>query len=317
MKVSRFAITFLIFAGVCAALSAPAQVILPGSGRPVQGLGDDFEDEKWEYVFNNPKSTEDNNKISNGPIGESKNGRWYEGGKRGHPDIVRRVPTPGGGLEGSQGALLLRSVFSGIPGHPSFRMQQDDLIADVNYKLGDSIPVSRGPSVVTRVYLPPFKEWERRAGSTFAFRAATESYTTKRNTSGGLFARSSSGKSLETFWLGFFIDFRPDPQGDRSKDVAILRIRADESGQDVPVLTMNTTGWWTLGMSFSPDGRVHYFARPDIKDLRAENRVASEYCYGLRTETFKTFFFCVCSGDDGRTWSTEWIVDDPTVFLTR
>ena len=80
---------------------------------------------------------------------------------------------------------------------------------------------------------------------------------------------------------------------------------------------MNRTGWWTLGMSFTPDGQVHYFARPDIKDLTAENRVASQYCYGLRTETLKTFFYCVCSGDDGRTWSTEWIVDDPKVYVAR
>ena len=294
---------------------AEAQVLVPGTGRAIASVGDDFEDEKWEYTFNNPKSTQENNKSDNDPVGQSKNGRWYEGIKRGQPDIVRRVPTPAGGLEGSKGALMLRSVFTGIPGHPSNRMQQDDLIADVNYKLGDAISVARSPSVVTRVYLPPFAQWEQRKGPTFAFRAATEAYTTKRS-SGGLFAKGPS-RALETYWLGFFIDFRPDPKGDHAKDVAILRVRADESGEDVPVLTMDRSGWWTLGMSFTPDGQVQYFARPDIKNLTAENRVATYRPYGLRTETFKTFFFNVCSGDDGRTWSTEWIVDDPTVYVGK
>jgi hypothetical protein len=292
-----------------------AQVLVPGTGRPVAGVGDDFEDEKWEYVFNNPKSTQENNKQDNDPVGQSKNGRWYEGIKRGQPDVVRRVPTPEGGLAGSKGSLLLRTVYSGIPGRPSYHMQQDDLIADVNYKLGGAISVERSPSVVTRVYLPPFEKWEQRTGCTFAFRAATEAYTMKRSGS-GLFA-SAPKRTLETYWIGFFVDFRPDPNGDHSKDVAILRIRGDESGQDVPVLTMNTTGWWTLGMSFTPDGRVHYFARPDVKNLKPENRIASQTCYGLRMQSFKTFFFNVCSADDGKTWSTAWIVDDPTVYVAR
>ena len=316
MLLPRLFTLTLLTLGICAVQPAAAQVLVPGTGRALKEVGDNFEDEKWEYVPNNPKSTQENNKVDNLPIGESKNARWYEGGKRGHPDLVRRVPTPAGGLEGSTGALLMRSVFSGVKGRPSYHMQQDDLIADVNYKLGGSLPVSRGPSVVTRVYLPPFKDWEKRTGPTFAFRASTEAYTTKRS-SGGFFSRGGSSRALETYWLGLFIDFKPDPNGDHSKDVAIMRIRADQSGQDVPVLTINRTGWWTLGMSFTPDGQVHYFARPDIKNLTAENRIASEYPYGLKTETFKTFFFCVCSGDDGRTWSTEWIVDDPTVYVAR
>ncbi len=40
-----------------------------------------------------------------------------EGMKRGQPDLIKRVPTPPGGLPGSQGSLLLRSLSTGIPGH--------------------------------------------------------------------------------------------------------------------------------------------------------------------------------------------------------
>ncbi|MCE9545650.1 MAG: hypothetical protein K8T25_09045 [Planctomycetia bacterium] len=294
--------------------SVRAQVLVPGTGHPVAGVGDDFEDASWEYIFNLPKSTEDINKNQNAPSGQSKNGRWYEGMKRGQPDVIRRVPTPEGGLAGSKGSLLLQTLQSGVAGHPSYHMQQDDFIADVNYKLGSAISVSRSPSVVTRVFFPPLDKWERRNGASFAFRVATEAYTNKR--SGGLFSRGSS-RSLETYWLGFFVDFRPKSDAKDSKDTIEMRIRADESGQDFPAVKVTKTGWWTLGMSFSPDGQVHYFAHPGVADLTAKDLVISKTPYGLRCETFKTMFFNVCSGDDGRTWSTPWIIDDPTVYVAK
>ena len=34
-----------------------------------------------------------------------RNGRWYEGMKRGQPDVIKRVPTPAGGLPGSTGRV--------------------------------------------------------------------------------------------------------------------------------------------------------------------------------------------------------------------
>ena len=37
--------------------------------------------------------------------------------------------------------------------------------------------------------------------------------------------------------------------------------------------------------------------------------------YGHTAQTLNTFFFNVVNGDDGRTWSTEWIVDDPSLYI--
>ena len=237
--------------------AARGQVLVPGTGQRVAGVGDDFEDPHWEYIQNLPKSTADLDGQQHQPTGESKNGRWYEGIKRGHPDVVRRVPTPAGGLPGSRGSMLLRSLYTGIPGRPSYRMQQDDLIADVNYKLGGAIPVSRGPSVVTRVYFA-LSSNGKNSPVPPSLLHATEAYTMKR--SGGRFSRAS--RQLETYWLGMFVDFQSKADGRHDKDSAVIRIRANESGEDFPALTINETGWWTLGMSFSPDGQVHYFADP-------------------------------------------------------
>jgi hypothetical protein len=70
-------------------------------------------------------------------------------------------------------------------------------------------------------------------------------------------------------------------------------------------------------MSVTSDGMVHYYARPGVEDLTPADFITSQYPYGYRAEHFKTFFFNVCNRDDGRTWSTPWIVDDSYVYYIR
>ena len=86
----------------CTSLTAFGQsrseIVVPGTGTHMQQVGDDFEDENWEFIQNNPKSTEDIDENQRMPLGKSTNGRWYEGAKRGHPDVVQRVATPPGCL---------------------------------------------------------------------------------------------------------------------------------------------------------------------------------------------------------------------------
>ncbi|MBM4000512.1 MAG: hypothetical protein FJ297_13410 [Planctomycetes bacterium] len=284
--------------------------VVPGTGTKVAQVGDDFEEEDWEFIHNLPKSTENINGFDGGAGGESKNARWYEGLKRGQPDHIRRVPTPKGGLPDSKGALLLMSLNTGIPGRPSFQVQQDDFICDVNYRLGGSIPVWQSPSVVVRVFMPPVEKWEPRTGPTFAFRAAVD--TTVQKSSG--FARNWT---TETYWPGMFIEFESKKDTKREYDSAHFRMRSDESGGDYKGPQITQTGWWTLGMSFTPDGRVHYYIRPGVEKLTAKDRVASHYPYSYRCERFNTFFFNICTPDNGRTWSTPWIVDDCEVYFIQ
>ena len=165
----------LVWLGATSAQHTSAQrPFVPGTGSEVIGVADDFEDPDWSYVKRDPKSTEDIDENQRGPMGRSTNGRWYEGIKRGHPDVVERVVTPSGGLSGSRGALLLKSKFTGLPGRPSGKMHQDDFVANVQYRLKRTIKVSEAPSVTTRVFLPPVEEWEDRSGPHFGFRLALE-----------------------------------------------------------------------------------------------------------------------------------------------
>lgn len=290
-----------------------AEPLVPGTGTLLTEVGDDFEDEGWEYFYNNPKSTYDNDKEQRYPAGGSKNGRWYEGMKRGQPDVIKRVPTPKGGLPGSRGSLLLRSLYTGIPGRPSYQMQQDDFIADVSSRVGGAIPISRSPSVVVRVFLPPVATWEKRTGPHFAFRADVETTVTKPS---GNARFSSSQRESETYWPGLFVAFESQADG-RDNNYAYFSIRADEWGHDFRGPQITTTGWWTLGMSFTPNGMVHYFAKPGIEDLTPQDHIASQYPYGYRCERFETFFFDVLNSDDGHTWSTSFVIDDAHVYCLR
>jgi hypothetical protein len=303
----------LLAVGLACCCSAQSQTIVPGTGRHLPQVGDNFEDEGWRYILNSPKSTRDLDNQERRPPGESVNRRWYEGMKRGHPDVVRRVPTPPGGISGSAASLLLQSFWSGVPGRPGHRLGQDDLIADVNYRLGGPVPVRHGPNVVVRVFLPPVDTWEDRSGPHFGFRAAL---TTTVAASPDRVRFSTAVPKVETYWVGIFIEFQSETDG-YDADYAHFRVRADRHGNDFHSRQIGTTGWWTLGFSVTPDGMVHYYARPGVEGLRAEDRLAAQFPYGYRAEHFKTFFFNVCNLDDGRTWSTPWIIDDPMVFLAR
>lgn len=292
-------------------LSTIAQMIVPGTGTVLIQVGDDFEDPQWEYHFHAPKSSRDIDGQERLPAGSSANGRWYESVKRGHPDIIRRVRTPQGGLAGSHGSLLLQSLYTGIPGQPRYQLAQDDLVADVSYRLGGAIPVARGPSVVVRLFLPPIDQWERRSGPHFGFRVALETAAAGRSPSR---TPAVGHMNLDTYWPGIFIEFESKPGGSEH-DYAHFRLRANRNGNDFRSRQVPITGWWTLGISMTPDGGVHYFAKPGVDDLTAADRLGSEYPYGFRALTFKTFFFNVCTSDDGKSWSTPWILDDPTVYL--
>jgi hypothetical protein len=284
-----------------------AQALVPGTGQHITKVGDDFEDPAWLYVPQSPKSSENIDKQLRMPTGASKNGRWFESALRGQPDVVKRVETPEGGLPGSTGALLLRSLQTGVPYNPSGVMQQDDLILNIRQPMGGYVPVSWSPSIVVRVYLPPFEQWENRSGSSFALRA-------------GLRGIASSGKKagqMDDYWPGIFIIFNSETDQRGKKDSAALLIRAGEIGNDIRGPEILEPGWWTLGMSFTPDGRVHYYAHAGVEDLTAKDHLASHRPYGFQCTQFDTFFFNVVNRDDGRSWSTSWIIDDPALYAAR
>jgi hypothetical protein len=302
----------LLFATI--ALPAFGQnIVIPGTGQKVDKVGDTFEDDTWTYQFAAPKSSENIDKKKRGPFGRSSNNRWYEGVKRGDPDIVKIVKTPEGGLPDSHNSLLLKSLRTGIPGRNTYKLQQDDFICNIHDKIGRT-SISQEPNCVVRVFLPPVDQWEDRTGPHFAFRIALET-TAKKSKS--KFFQIGAAKETEIYWPGMFIEFESKHEANRKHDYAWIRLRSDQRGSDFKGLQITSTGWWTLGMSVSKDGRVHYFARPGVENLTINDHIASQMPYGYRAERFRTFFFNICNDDDGKTWSTDWIIDDPAFYTTK
>jgi hypothetical protein len=299
VKLSQFFVLAMAVVGWCdRSLAAP---VVPGTGTKAAVI-DDFEDPEWAYVPSDPKSSSNIDKMQRQPSGRSKNGMVYESNLRGQPDVIRRVETPEGGLPGSTGALLMRSLKTGVPGYITNEMQQDDLIMNARAKVGGYMSTAWSPNTVVRVYVPPFDEWEQRTGTSFGFRADC--------------VGSKNGKS-EAYWPGFFIQyFRPAPPRNPEPSAVIL-IRGNQLGHEVRGPQITGPGWWTLGMSFTPDGMCHFYAREGVENLTAENRLASYYCYGFHCDRFNSVFFNISNMDNGRSWSTSWIVDDPQIFYTR
>jgi hypothetical protein len=288
-------------------------VLVPGTGSLVKGIGDDFEDENWKWNYNHPKSSEEQDKRMRSPMGRSINGRWFEGPKRGTPDVVKRIELPAPGLEGSTHGLLIASLHAGIPGRTTYQMQQDDFIYNMQKVTGRGMAVADNPSVVTRVYMPPFEQWEKRNGPTFGFRAGCHTHaiiTGEDHPDKGRFG-------LEEYWPGMFVCFEPANPKRKTENSAYLRIRGGRNGGEIRGPKIDQTGWWTLGLSFSPDGMVHYFASPGVDELTMDDHITSQFPYGYRTELLKTFFYNVCVQDDGKTWSTPWVIDDPKVYFIK
>jgi hypothetical protein len=292
---------------------------VPGRGQKVDRVGDDFEAEDWEFYPNPPKASSNLDKQDRLPSGISKNQRIYESTYRGEPDVVKRVPTPEGGIPGSKGALLIQSLYTGVPSFISRKQQQDDLLVNVTTMLGGPLSVNQNPSCVVRVFLPPWEQWERRTGSSFGFRVELE--TTKTETVKTQFRRMFRGEGfpttttkVEQYWPGFFIQFHSKADGHK-EDSAMLLVRAGSRGEEIPGPMITEPGWWTLGISVTPDGLVHYYAHAGVESLTERDHISTQRPYGFTAQRMTTFFFNVVNMDDGRSMSTPWIIDDPALYI--
>jgi hypothetical protein len=310
----------LMAGGLCAFLltfsSAQAQLVIPGTGTRI--AYDDFEGEGWDFIHNHPKSSEEQDGNVRHPAGYSNNGMWGEGLKRGQPDYMKVIDTPAGGISGSTKSLMIRTRDSGRPGTRSFKMQQDDLIFNTYARTGGSISISQSPNFVVRVYMPPFEQWDPVTGTTFGVRGDLSTTKEEEVTKRFLFIkRKKKVKEQELYWPGMFIQFNSKADGRNAQDSAFFIIRCDATGEDKVGPQIKQLGWWTIGMSFTPDGRVHYFASPGVDDLTIRDHIASHIPYSYQAEQFNTMFFNITSRDDNKTWSTPWIIDDPAVYVRR
>jgi hypothetical protein len=156
--------------------------------------------------------------------------------------------------------------------------------------------------------MPAFTQWEKRTGNSFGFRAGMRA-THKKEKEGV--------KDYEEYWPGFFVWFNYNSWKPGNVDSAQLMLRSDHMGRDIKGPAVHEQTWYTLGMSFTPNGFVHFFAREGTDDLTAEDYIKSYNPYGFQPRTFETFFYNTVCKDDGRTWSTPWVIDDTWLCATN
>ena len=296
----------------------------PGSGRRLDRYSDTFEEPGWNYNDNNPKLHNQyhdpgsgwTNAIPdrNAPLGVSVNGKWQEGTVRGHPDIVERTNTPRRGPSGSRYALRLRTRNSGTPGLTEGTVQQDDLLlSSATDNLLSNLPLGNGLSVVTRIYLPKLKKWEKRQGYHMGFRVSVSGH------------KAGATPGSQNYWPGIWFWLKQDEDGNNEHFRLVLR--ANNEGQDVMATEKKytRTGWWTIGMTFNRDGSMSYYASPGVDDLTdddllvfrqgSQSRVATYTPYNIMFDDLDFLFFSMAN-IDGQ-WSTEFIIDDISVYAVE
>jgi hypothetical protein len=133
------------------------------------------------------------------------------------------------------------------------------------------------------------------------------------------FFGSRSETTNEPYWPGMWINFRSKTSRRIKEDSAFLTIRAETNGRDFRALNIpaDQFGWWTLGMSFTANGMVHYYAHAGVEDLTAADHLASKFPYRYEAQRFRTYFFDACNKNDGKSWSTPFVIDDPQLYLVN
>ena len=295
-----------------------ATPVVPGTGTHIFYVGDNFEDEKWGFKHNFPKSSRENDERARSPMGRSLNGRWVEGPERGQPDDMQVVATPPGGLSGSQFSLRIRTLNSGIPGRINYGTEQDDLIMNSINRIG-SIPVSEIPNCVVRIFLPPADQWENRSGPHFGIRVALSTKVHDYEDDNRFRLFSQKVTKWEPYWPGMWVHFRSKTTKTVAEDSALIKVRGNHRGHDFKAkeIPIEQFGWWTFGMSVTVDGQVHYYASPGVDNLTTNDYITSQYPYSFQALNFRTFFFNSCNRNDGQSWSTPFIIDDPQLFVVQ
>jgi hypothetical protein len=180
------------------------------------------------------------------------------------------------------------------------KKQQGELMP-LDRRLARGIPIAWQPSCTVRVYLPPFEQWENRNGPQFEMRADCQ-------------GRDQNGK-VGAYSPGMRLLLPSETSRGLKQDSARLTVRGDKLGRDFGKLDITEPGWWTLGLSFTSDGQVHYYASPGVDDLTSDDYLVSNVLHSMRCFTLNNYFFFVADWEDESRRSTQWVVDDAKIFV--
>jgi hypothetical protein len=235
-----------------------AEILIPGSGTPIEVC--DFE-----------RSSEHAEDVYDYGAGRTGTGYGLCGSLRGVPENIVASPPQPGALPGSRRALYFEredrarsrfyeenpeAVGTQVYGVPDEENQDDFLLRAGRFVASD------GLSITVRYFV----DLNRDAYCSFALRST------------GWF---TDGREHQRIYPAVWLYSADDGTGAFRDLRAFLRVADFSTGdrgfykRDLLLDLPDKEGWWTLGLAFSHDGDVHYFASPGSDELTPADYLTS------------------------------------------
>lgn len=248
---------FACAAVLSAALGLTARAGVPGTGAVIDAISDEFEP-PWTFDYQ---------------MNLSSNGLWY-GQFRGAPEILQLVTPPDGSDATSTTALRLRSVDTADDSYPG----AEDLVSQFysTTLFGRAVAFAEEPSYVTWVYFPPIATWPLTVDGSncFGFRLAARDHTL-------IGPDNENGEYYPSIWAY---------RGSDGQGYLVARV-GDGYVEDVPIASVPSGGWYTLGMSWNAQGQTEYYAASGRLALQAGHRLYTDTLSARKMETVPYHFY--------------------------
>lgn len=230
---------------------------VPGTGIVIDAISDEFEP-PWTFNYQ---------------ANVSSNGLWY-GQYRGAPEVLQLVTPPGATDPSSTTALRLRSTDNGDDAYPG----AEDLVSQFyNTTLfGRAVTFAEEPSYVTWAYFPPISTWPLTAdgANCFGFRLAARDHTL-------VGPDNPNGEYYPSIWAY---------RGSDGLGYLVARV-GDGYVEDVPISSVPSGGWYTLGMSWNAQGRTEYYAAAGRVALQTGDLLYTDTVSARKMETVPYHFY--------------------------
>jgi hypothetical protein len=232
---------------------------VPGVGIVIDAISDEFEP-PWTFDYQ---------------ANVSSNGLWY-GSFRGAPETLQLITPPGGTDATSTTALRLRSVDTADVDYPG----SEDLVSQFysTTLFGRAVSFAEEPSYVTWAWFPAISTWPLTVDGSncFGFRVAARDHTL-------IGPDNSNGEYYPSIWAY---------RGSDGQGYLVARV-GDGYVEDVPIASVPSGGWYTLGMSWNAQGQTEYYAASGRVALQTGHRLYTDTVSGRKLEVVPYHFYSI------------------------
>ena len=232
------------------------------------------------------------------------------------PTRSKSIPTPPAACAGSQQALLLRTLNSGIPGYALQRRPAGRPDRQLPRTPPRRHPRRRTP----QLHRPRLPAAGRAVGTALrpAVRLPRQPVDGhhRRKTTG--FFSSGSSTEVEPYWPGMWIHFRANAHQEHQGRHGLHRRPRRPHGPRLPrPRDRPSSAGGRSACRSPPTAWCTTTPAPASTSSPPPTTSRRSIPYSYTARDFRTYFFDVCNRNDGRTWSTPFVIDDPKLYVVR